>query len=63
MTRWLRFLKRPDVHVSERWLTDLDRKASRVEFEGVRIQFPIRKLLNEASPRMNAERLRKRWRA
>lgn len=56
--RWL-IGARP-MFVSRKWLTDLDQQSSRVPYDGVRIQFPVKKLINEASPRMNAARLRKR---
>ena len=51
------FTDRPAT-VSAEWLRESERKSSRVEFVGVRIQFPIRKLVNE-SGKWNARRLKR----
>ncbi len=43
----IRFWRRPDAHMSAKWLKAQERLESRVEFHGVTISLPIRKTLNE----------------
>lgn len=57
---WLLLCGKRSTFVSARWLSDLDRQSSRVDFESVPLRFPIRKLINHASPRVNANVLRRR---
>lgn len=45
--RWP-FRRHAADRVSRSWLRDLDRKGDRIEFHGVKIAFPIRKMLNDS---------------
>lgn len=56
---WRQLTSRRIDSVSDRWLGDQQRKSSRIEFEGVAIQFPIQKLMND-SAKLNRVRLRRR---
>jgi len=55
--RW----RRPDL-VSATWLKEQQRRESRIEFHGVAIRWPIRKVLND-SPIWNAAKEQERKRA
>ena len=57
MVKRLAALFRRDDAVSQRWLKDQARQASRVEFHGVAIRWPIKKLVNDAG-QFNRRRLR-----
>ena len=59
MIAWLRRLFPPPDAMSASWLKAQDAKASRVEFDGVAIQWPIQKQKNE-SPLWNARKMKKR---
>ena len=52
-----RYFEREE-RVSRSWLRRHDQAQTRVEFHGVRMQWPVKKLINE-SARMNRHRLRR----
>ena len=58
MIRFWRRWTRPNL-VSADWLQNQQRRESRIEFHGVNIKFPIKKMINE-SPAMNRQRLKRR---
>lgn len=41
--------RRAADRVSHKWLRELDRKGDRIEFHGVTIMWPIRKVFNESA--------------
>ena len=46
-------------HVSDRWLRELDRQGSRIEFHGVRWPWPLNKLMHEGvKPRPDEKAMR-----
>ncbi len=58
MFTWFR--RRRKTHVSSEWLKSQERQhGARVEAHGVRIAFPIKKIMNDAG-KFNASRLRKK---
>lgn len=58
LTFWRRLCIREKADFSEAWRRDLARRGDRIEFHGVSIKWPIRKLLNE-SPLWNRAKERK----
>lgn len=58
LPRLRRWLRGPDVVMSQDWLKSQDRLMARVEHHGPSIQWPIKKVYNE-SPEWNARRLRR----
>lgn len=57
--RWLRRWFTRSDRVSAIWLAEHAHRGDRIEFHGVNIRFPIRKLINEAAP-FNTRTLRRR---
>lgn len=39
----------PDDYMSASWLKEIDKKESRIEFDGPKWNWPINKLVNESS--------------
>ncbi len=54
--RWL-FKRRIDC-VSRVWIAEQQRKSSRIDYQGVRWKFPVRKVLNEAGS-FNRQKLKR----
>lgn len=53
----------PDDYMSASWLKEIDRKESRIEFDGPKWNWPINKLLNESPLRLTRNDLQKRLQA
>ncbi len=46
--RLFRLLLRGADQMSSAWIAEQQRKSSRIDFQGVRIAFPIKKVINES---------------